>query len=125
MKYREILIIDDLSTSGIITQRCFEIAGYRDLKYKFAGTCNEALSELDKSDSVDLILTEINLPGMNGESFIKKVRSNYSESAIHIIVVSGIIDSSVKLTLFRAGANAIIKKPINPVKVVKIMEGLA
>lgn len=124
MNYREILIIDDLSSSGIITQRCFEIAGYKNMKYIFAGTCKGAFSELDKSSAIDLILIEINLPGMDGESFIKKVRSDYPVSGRHIIVVSGNIECSVKLALFKAGANAVIKKPVNPVKVVKIMEGL-
>ncbi|MGA2143296.1 MAG: response regulator [Brevinematales bacterium] len=124
MEYREILIADESSVSGMITRRCFEIAGYRDAKYIFAGTCLEAFSELEKNHSIDLILTDI-MSGMDGASFIKKLRSIHPATGRCIIVVSGVEDSSVKIALFKAGADAIIKKPVNPVKVVKIMEGLA
>lgn len=85
MEYREILIVDDLSVSGMITRRCFEIAGYKDVKYIFAGTCSEAFSELEKNHSIDLILTDI-MPGMDGGSFIKKLRSIHPVTDRHIVV---------------------------------------
>ncbi len=124
MKYIEILIVDDSSTSRMIIQRCFEIAGCSGANFIFAENGMEALSLLQNNNSIDLIITDLNMPEMDGENFINKLHSAYSGSIIPIIVVSSNGDNALKLKLLKAGVKAIIRKPINPAEIVKIMEEL-
>jgi len=124
MEFREILIVDDSSTSRMIIRRCFEIAGYSRAKYIFAENGLGALNELQKNHSIDLLLTDLNMPGMDGLSLIKNIRLLIPGSLLPIIVISSIGDSAVEKELFDTGVKAIIKKPVSPDKVVKIMGGI-
>ena len=124
MEYQNILIVDDSSTSRMIIQRCFEIAGFVSARFTSAENGVEALSELQKNHSIDLILTDLNMPRMDGVNFVRKTRSLCPGFSIPVIVISSTTDSAVEKELYDAGVKAVIKKPISPDKVVKAMGGL-
>lgn len=124
MEYREILIVDDSATSRMIIRRCFEIAGYARAKFIYAENGLSALTELQKNHSIDLLLTDLNMPGMDGVNLIRNIRLLLPGSRIPIIVISSIGDSAVEKELFDTGVKAIIKKPVSPDKVVKTMGGI-
>lgn len=124
MEYREILIVDDSSTSRMIIRRCFEIAGYSRAKFIYAENGLDALAELQKNHSIDLLLTDLNMPGMDGVNLIRNIRLLLPGISLPVIVISSTGDSSVDKELLDAGVKAIIKKPVSPDKVVKTMGGL-
>lgn len=72
----------------------------------YSGT--EALLLL-KYHTVDLILLDLMLPGMNGEKLIKKIKQD--DAQIPIIIVSAKTDLTDKVTLLNAGADDYICKP--------------
>ena len=74
MKYENILIVDDSSTSRMIIKRCLEISGYNESTFLYAENGLEALSIIDNT-KIDLILTDLNMPKMDGDNFIKKIKS--------------------------------------------------
>jgi two-component system, chemotaxis family, chemotaxis protein CheY len=120
MKYKNILIVDDSSTSLMIMKRCFEIAGLSESNYFFAQNGIEALSSLDEN-SIDLIVTDINMPKMDGDNFIKKIKTDDNRKNIPIIVITSVGNSNLENELFKLGIKGIIRKPLSPEKLVVII----
>jgi two-component system chemotaxis response regulator CheY len=85
-------------------------AGYEDIVE--AGDGNEGISALEKNPDVDLILTDWNMPNMNGLEFLTKVRETNKE--IPIVMVTTEAEKQNVVTAIKAGANNYIVKPFTP-----------
>lgn len=59
----------------------------------------------------EIIVSDINLPEMNGFSFLKEIKKNENLSKVPFIFLSAYADSSNKLTAFEVGADEFITKP--------------
>lgn len=79
----------------------------------------QALSILDNRH-VDLIITDIKMPEMDGIAFIQEVRKKHAE--IPVIVVSGYSDFNYLQSAIHYGVNDYILKPIRPLDLNSIME---
>ncbi len=123
MTYNHILIVDDSSTSRMIVQRCFQIAGNPDSIYSFAEDGLEALDKLENFSDIDLVVTDINMPKMDGINFIKKIKMNDNIKNKTVIVVSSTGDSFVEEELKKAGILGLIRKPISPAKILETIGG--
>lgn len=67
----------------------------------------------------DLIITDWEMPGMNGIELIEKLKSNAKTSDIPIIMCSGVMTSSENLdTALQAGAVDYIRKPIDKIELI-------
>ena len=75
-----------------------------------ADTAEKALEILDK-ESVDLIITDIMMPGMNGFEFIRQLRDAQIE--LPVLIITAKSDISDKQTGFLAGADDYMVKPID------------
>ncbi len=65
----------------------------------------------------DLIITDWDMPGLNGIDFIRKLKENDEVKDIPIIMASGVMTSSQNLqTALNAGAVDYIRKPIDPIE---------
>ncbi|SFV62510.1 Phosphate regulon transcriptional regulatory protein PhoB (SphR) [hydrothermal vent metagenome] len=76
-----------------------------------ASSAEEGESLIQKH-TFDLILLDINLPGMSGLYFLKKIRQTYSKSELPVFMISAL---SQPINLEKAaeeGANLFLKKPI-------------
>lgn len=73
-------------------------------------TADNALDILDK-EYIDLIITDIMLPGMNGFDFIKQVRT--ADTNLPILVITAKGDIMDKETGFTSGADDYMVKPIH------------
>ncbi len=107
---RKILAVDDSASMRQMVSFTLERAGY-DVKQACDGV--EAL-KVAKSEVVDLVLTDVNMPNMNGIDLIKELRSlpNYTHTPILTLTTEG---GSDKKQLGRdAGATGWILKPFNP-----------
>ena len=123
MEFHHILIVDDSSTSRMIIQKCFQIAGYSQASYCFADIGLEAFTSLENNRTVDLIVTDLNMPKMDGENFIKRLKTNPGNGSIPVLVISSVGDSAVENTLNGLGVLGIIKKPISPAKILEVLGG--
>ena len=120
--YRSVLIVDDSPTSRMIIQRCLEMTGVEVDSFLFAENGIEGLSSIE-DNKVDLILTDINMPKMDGLTFIKLLKNKESTAGIPIIVTSSIADGSIETEMKKLGVTAIIKKPISPEKIMRVIGG--
>ena len=118
MKCGKVLIVDDSKTSRMIIKRCFQIAGYPDACYYEAEDGLQALSFLSDK-SVDVILSDLKMPKMDGKTFIKKLKTRDSTRLTPVIVISSMGNDITERQLYDNGVKAIIRKPISPQKVME------
>lgn len=72
----------------------------------------EALAVLNENN-VNLIVSEINMPEMNGSEFVNVVKSTLKFSHIPIILLSAVADYDTLLEALRSGADGYITKPFS------------
>ena len=111
-----ILIVDDSSTSRMITRRCIETASAVPVEFAEAPDGAEALSLLE-ADSFDLIVTDLNMPKMDGTTFVWKVRMARELADTPIIVLSSLKNERTASALAALGVKDLIQKPISPAKI--------
>ena len=118
---RRVLIVDD----ELINRELLGIVLQEDYDILFAETGTQALAAVNEhSDSLSLILLDLNLPDMHGLDIIRELKSNPISGKIPIIVLTSEKDAEVEsLTI---GASDFIPKPIVPAvlegRISRIME---
>ena len=106
-----VLIVDDSSTMRKIISRSLRQAGLTIDEIFEAGDGIEGLNVLGNSN-VNLILSDINMPNMDGLEFVKQVRSNGLTMPIVMITTEG--GEDVIAQALQNGASDSIKKPFTP-----------
>jgi two-component system chemotaxis response regulator CheY len=81
----------------------------------------EALQKI-KSDMFDLIITDLNMPNMNGIELIKSIRSASKTSYIPIIMLTTESQGEKKMEGKAAGATGWIIKPFKPEQLVQVVK---
>ncbi len=105
---KTIFIVDDsatilLSISGILSK-----AGYAVEK---AANGEEALRKLQGGVKIDLLMTDLNMPGMDGITLIKEVRKLPAYKFVPILFLTTESQQSKKVEAKAAGASGWIVKP--------------
>jgi two-component system chemotaxis response regulator CheY len=105
---KTIFLVDDsatilLSISGILTK-----AGYAVEK---AANGEEALKKFNAGIKIDLLITDLNMPGINGIELIKKVRQLPAYKFVPILFLTTESQQSKKVEAKAAGASGWIVKP--------------
>jgi len=119
----KILIVDDSKTSRMIIKRCFQIAGARDCEYLEAEDGLKAIS-LIQDGNIDLILSDLKMPVMDGHTFVRKLRVFEPTKNTPVIVISSMGGDVTEAELLQCGVTAVIKKPVSPEKVTAALGGI-
>ena len=106
----KILVVDDSSTMRRIITNILKSVGQESVVE--AGDGLEALAALQAHKDVALILTDWNMPNMNGLDFMVKVRE--SDKATPIVMITTEAEKQNVVTAIKAGANNYIVKPFTP-----------
>ncbi len=103
-----ILIVDDSPTTRKVTIRYLNILGYNSIIE--AGDGKEALKILE-SKPADIIITDWNMPNMNGLEFLKELRAddNLKRTPVLMVTTRGLKEDVISAV--KAGANNYIVKP--------------
>ena len=117
--YGQVLIVDDSSTSRMIIQRCMQMAGLDVKDYLFAENGLDAFSFLRANRGIELVITDINMPKMDGRTFATLVRGDPEMAAVAVVVVSSIADSALEAELLALGVRSVVKKPVSPAKMLQ------
>lgn len=123
MIIRRILIVDDSSTSRMITKRCLEIAGFRNTEFCEAEDGLKALAFL-RTQRVDLVLSDLKMPKMDGTTFIRKLKLDEATRDLPVIVISSMGNDVTEKQLETEGVAGVIRKPVSPGKITAIIGGL-
>lgn len=118
--HKRVMIVDDSPVMRSFVKRTLDIAGLVVSECLEAGNGSEALARLG-SAGVDLILTDINMPVMDGQGLIASLKSDPRFSSIPVVVVS--TDSTEQRVgeLLRLGASGYIRKPFPPEKICEVL----
>jgi len=108
----KILVVDDEPDLEIlITQKFRKRIREQDLDFVFAGNGQEALAKLESNGGMDVVLTDINMPVMDGLTLLSNLRQHHP--MLRSVIVSAYGDmSNIRMALNR-GAFDFITKPID------------
>ncbi|MBF0427991.1 MAG: response regulator [Magnetococcales bacterium] len=104
----KVLVVDDSRSSRMLLTSCLKLYRFTVLE---AANGAEALTVLQQEPSIQMILTDYNMPVMDGFELTKKVRTKYSSEQIAIIGLSAQGDSSLSSKFLKHGANDFLNKP--------------
>ncbi len=118
-----VLIVDDSASARMFIRRCVEIAGLRGAEFAEAANGEEALGIL-KAHGADLVLTDLTMPGMDGETLLKRMRASPSLHEIPVVVISSVSNPAKEKSLIEHGALAVVKKPPSPASLAPLFSAL-
>ncbi len=116
-----ILTVDDSRTMRDMLKLALSDAGFRVVQAEDGVHGLEVL----QIEVPDVIVTDINMPRMDGYGFIKGVRGDDRHRAVPILVLTTESDAEKKERARRAGATGWIVKPFDPVKLVSAIRRVA
>jgi two-component system NtrC family response regulator len=108
MRTEIILIVEDDENLRQVTKIQLDRAGYHTTA---ATDVPQALAFLSRSP-VDLVITDMNLPGQSGLDLLKKIRSDYPETPVVIFTGYGTVATAVDA--MKLGAFDYLTKPVHP-----------
>lgn len=105
---RTVLVVDDERNMLMVMQMALEEAGYRVL------TCERAEDavKLLRDPDIDVILSDMKMPGMSGEEFIRHSRQQRPDIPVIVVTAFGSIRSAIEC--IQAGASDYLTKPFEP-----------
>jgi CheY-like chemotaxis protein len=120
---RTVLVVEDADTCATLLEvALLRIPG---VAVTCAGTGQEALQVLGVPGSrVCALVTDLNMPVVDGFELIARVRSDRRYHGLPIIVVSGDTDPRTPDRVARLGVDAFFAKPYSPAIVRRVLENL-
>ena len=104
---RILVVEDDMALQRVIQAQLVQMG----TQASVAGDVSTAL-EILRSETYDLVLTDLNLPGLSGLDLLKAVRSQYPETAVILMTAFGTVETAVNAMKF--GAYDYLTKPLHP-----------
>ena len=112
-----ILIVDD---SHLARKRAIQTIGQFDIEHNIVAQATNGLEALQAYNEfhIDLIITDLEMPTMDGLELIKEIRQ--INNFINILVVSSMANQKIKQTLKSDTYIDFVKKPLN-IKIIEIL----
>jgi two-component system chemotaxis response regulator CheY len=104
------LIVDDSTVMRKIVERSLRQAGLDQLVVYEAGSGTEGLDVL-KSKQVDLILSDINMPSMDGLEFLRQIKAQNLAPGVPVVMITTESSEEHVKQAILAGAQGYIRKP--------------
>lgn len=110
MNMKKIFLVDDSTTILLSMSAILSKAGYETDK---AASADEGLTKLKGGLKPDLLITDLNMPGMNGIEFIKEVRKLPDHRFMPILFLTTESQQSKRDEAKAAGASGWLVKPVD------------
>ena len=115
---KTVLAVDDSATVREVLRTTLENAGYQVV---LANDGREALSKLT-SIKADMIVTDLNMPHMDGISLIREVRSQPGCRFLPILMLTSESQLDLRKEGKAAGASCWLNKPFKPVSLISVIK---
>jgi len=116
-----ILIVDDSKAALFMFEKIIQLSGIDLTAIRKAGNGFEALKILETFSECNLILTDLNMPKMDGIQLLKSLKARPSTREIPVIVITTEGRDSFLQQAMEAGASASIQKPSRPEEIKAII----
>jgi len=110
-----VLVVDDEEDARELARLSFEHAGAR---VSLAASAREALATLDRGP-VDVLVSDIGMPGTNGYVFLESVRARGADAQIPAIALTAYARLEDRERALKAGFQLHVPKPIDPQRLVR------
>lgn len=107
-RFIKALIVDDSKSSRQHQTKLLQLHMYQVME---ASNGQEALKILEEEGDVRLVLTDYNMPEMDGFSLIKRIRAKFSQEELVVIGLSAYGNNMLSTKFIKNGANDFINKP--------------
>jgi two-component system chemotaxis response regulator CheY len=107
---KKILIVDDSAMIRLVVTKAAKNAGYEVVD---ATNGKEGLEQLFKNDDISLILSDINMPVMDGMEMVSKIKENDDFKYIPIVMLTTESKEEIKQRGKELGIKAWMEKPFN------------
>jgi len=108
-----VMIVDDSPSMRTFVRRVIDLSGFEVSSCLDAANGVEAL-ELLGEHAIDIILTDINMPRMNGEEFVRKLEEHEKFRLIPVVVVSTDSTHNRIRRMLELGDRGYVVKPFSP-----------
>jgi two-component system chemotaxis sensor kinase CheA len=103
----KVLVVEDSLTIRELQRGILEAAGYR---VQTARDGRDALQHLERDDEIDLVLTDVEMPEMDGIELTHAIRARATSSALPVVIVTSLDEEDDRKRGIDAGADAYIVK---------------
>ena len=104
-----LLVVDDVPQNRTLLERMLSAEGYT---VASAADGSIALSMVE-SDPPDLIVSDIDMPNLNGLEFCRRVKENPATRLVPFILITGLADRANRIAGIEAGADDFLGKPFD------------
>ena len=108
----KLVVVDDSSTMRRIIKNTLARLGYKDVLEGEDGV--QGWNVLNENPDTGMLITDWNMPEMNGLELVKKVRADERFTDLPIIMVTTEGGKAEVITALKAGVNNYIVKPFTP-----------
>ena len=115
---KRIFFVDDETQVRKIVQRTIERYGYEVTCFEDGNSCLEELSVAD----CDLLITDVNMPGLDGLELLEKVKKN--RPLLDVLIVTGYGDIPMAVRAVKNGAYDFIEKPLDRDRLMPVIEDI-
>jgi len=115
-----VLIVDDSNSMRAVIKKIINISGFQMDKCLEAGNGRQAMEVL-ADNWVDVIVSDINMPEVNGLEFLEQLSKNEMLKEIPVIMITTEGSEERMNEAFARGAKGFIKKPFLPEEIKKVL----
>ena len=115
-----VLIVDDSNSMRAVIKKIITISGFQMDKCLEAGNGRQAMEVL-ADNWVDVIVSDINMPEVNGLEFLDQLSKNEMLKEIPVIMITTEGSEERMKEAFSRGAKGFIKKPFLPDEIKKVL----
>ena len=106
---QRILVVDDTPLNVKLLEDVLTIKGY---DVTTAASGQEALAKI-RSESIDLVLLDVMMPGMNGYDVCRAIRGDVRTALLPVVMVTALDAKQERVNGLEAGADDFLSKPLN------------
>jgi len=115
---KTVLLVDDFRISNEYVSQELRIAGYDVVSVQEARSALMVVS----ARHIDLIITDYNMPGMDGITLTKTIRAGTTNVAVPIFMLSAIKNPEIRNEAYKAGITAWFEKPFNADRILEMID---
>jgi len=119
----DVLIVDDSAAIRKILQRMLGQAGFSLGKVLEAGDGVEALEKM-KNETVNLVLSDINMPNMDGIQLLSELKANPEFKHVPVIMITTEGGEAKVMEAVQLGAAGYVRKPFTADQIKEKLSGL-
>ena len=110
---KTILAVDDEMWNLKVLESYLVAQGYR---FITAMNAQEALDVLEREPNVDIVLSDVMMPGMNGFQLCHEIKKMKKFQSLPVILITALTETINKVSGLTAGASDFLSKPVDPVE---------